>query len=92
MAHKIISAKDVQGILESTKGRFFTVHFVKQDGTQRVMTCRTGVKKYLRGGKPAYNFNAKGLTPVYEPGNGYRSVAWERVTRIAANGDVHEVL
>lgn len=36
--------------IEQTKGRFFTVKFVKKDGTIRTMLARTGVKKGLVGG------------------------------------------
>lgn len=36
-------------ILES-HGKFVTVRFIKKDGSVRTMLCRTGVKKYLKGG------------------------------------------
>jgi hypothetical protein len=41
-------------ILES-QGRFLTVRFIKKDGTIRTMLCRTGVKKYLKGGHSTLN-------------------------------------
>jgi hypothetical protein len=34
-------------LIEFLNGQFFTVEFIKKDGTLRVMNCRTGVKKYL---------------------------------------------
>ena len=37
-------------IIEQSQGRFFTVTFVKKDGTKRVMTARLGVTKHLKGG------------------------------------------
>lgn len=36
-------------VLES-HGKFVTVRFIKKDGSVRTMLCRTGVKKYLKGG------------------------------------------
>lgn len=53
-------------------GKFFTVGFVKKDGTKRVMNGRLGVTKHLAGG-------VKTLTPnyicVYDTvSKGYRSI------------------
>tara|TARA_B100001093_G_scaffold170426_3_gene163306 strand:+ start:9117 stop:9371 length:255 start_codon:yes stop_codon:yes gene_type:complete len=43
-------------IIQETKGKFFTVNFIKKDGSKRHMLARTGVKKYLKGGEsPAKN-------------------------------------
>ena len=30
-------------------GKIFTACFTKKDGSERVMNCRTGVKKYVTG-------------------------------------------
>jgi len=44
---------DIRKAIKSTNGRIFSVEFIKKDGSRRVMLCRTGVKKYLKGvGKP----------------------------------------
>lgn len=43
-------------MIQDTKGKFFTVNFVKKDGNKRHMVARLGVKKYLKGGEnPAKN-------------------------------------
>ena len=39
----------VKNTIDATKGRFFTVSFIKADGTIRKMTTRTGVKKGIKG-------------------------------------------
>ena len=39
----------IQRFRELVGGQFFTVKFVKKDGTDRIMTCRLGVKKYSNG-------------------------------------------
>jgi len=33
----------------ATKGKIFSVTFIKKDGTERKMVCRTGVKKGIKG-------------------------------------------
>lgn len=42
-------------MLEMTRGKFFSVEFVKQDNTLRKMVARLGVKKHLRSGGAASN-------------------------------------
>jgi hypothetical protein len=50
----------IRNLLDNTDGRFFTVQFEKQNGDLRVMNCRGGVRRYLKGGtnnmedKPQY--------------------------------------
>lgn len=41
---------NVKDLVKHTNGRFFSVDFVKKDGTLRHMVCRTNVTKHLRGG------------------------------------------
>ncbi len=44
---------------------FFSVKFIKRtNGEIRDMVCRLDVKKYLRGGAPAYDFAEKNLVCV----------------------------
>jgi hypothetical protein len=59
----------------SGKGEFFTVTFIKKDGTTRVMNARLGVKKYLKGGELPYDPIEKGLLPVFDAKkNEYRMI------------------
>lgn len=37
-------------LVNETNGKFFSVDFIKKDGSIRKMVCRKGVKKYLKGG------------------------------------------
>lgn len=69
-------------------------------GEYREMTCRFGVKTHLKGGKAAYDFNAKNLLGVWIPDqdrredgkdNGYRVVPCENVTVLKAHGKVWKV-
>jgi len=62
----------VEKILNS-KGKIFTVTFTKKDGTTRVMNCRLGVTKHLKGGESTLNPNE--YITVYDMQNkGYRAI------------------
>lgn len=63
----------VRNTVKKTNGKFFTVNFLKKDGSERTMLCRTHVKKHLRGGKKTtpetaitvYSINDKGYRCFY---------------------------
>jgi hypothetical protein len=62
-----ITTDQAKQLIKDTKGKFFTVTFIKKtDGTTRVMNARLGVKAYLKGGELPYNPDEKGLIPVYD--------------------------
>ncbi len=62
-----ISKLDAAQKIRDTKGRMFTVTFIKKsNGQKRVMNARLGVKAYLRGGVLPYDPNTKGLIPCYD--------------------------
>ncbi len=62
-----ITKDEARDLIKATKGRFFTVSFIKRtDGTKRVMNARLGVKAYLKGGELPFNPEQKGLIPVYD--------------------------
>lgn len=70
--------------IDNTKGKFFTVWFLKKDQTLRKMTCRTGVKKGLKGENGVGVLRAKpsntNIVSVFEMQvNGYRSFDLGRV-------------
>jgi hypothetical protein len=62
-----ISKLEAAQKIRDTKGRMFTVTFIKKsNGQKRVMNARLGVKAYLRGGVLPYDPNTKGLIPCYD--------------------------
>ena len=67
-------------------GRFTRVVFVKRtDNTRRVMICRTGVRKGLKGVGMGYNPEEKDLVNVYDvQKRAYRNVSAERVLEISS--------
>ena len=48
-------------IINNTGGKFFTVTFIKKDGTIRRATARTGVRKGTKGIGLGYNATDKGI-------------------------------
>jgi len=71
-------------------GQVFRADFIKRTtGEWRTMVCRCGVKKYLKGGKAAYNFGDKGLLSVFEFGKGYRSITLDNLACIKTGGVIY---
>jgi len=57
----------------SSNGKIFTVEFIKKDGTLRVMNCRLGVTKHLKGGSSTLNPD-KFITVYDLQSKGYRAI------------------
>ena len=63
-------------------GKFFTVSFIKKDGSLREMNCRLGVQKHLKGGVKTLTDN---YICVYDvKSEGFRAIDPEKV--ISING------
>ena len=76
-------------LIELNEGKFFTVEFIKKDGTLRRMNCRTGVKKYLsKNGRKIQTTppTENGILRVYDVNNGYRSINNDTVQSISISG------
>ena len=50
----------------ATNGRFFSVSFIKKDGTERRMTARLGVKKDIKGVGLKFNPTERNLIVVFD--------------------------
>jgi hypothetical protein len=73
--------------IDRTNGKFFTVKFIKKDGTLRRMTCRTGVSKGVTGKGLAFEPKEKGLKVVWSTdAEGYRMINLAQVKEITFNG------
>lgn len=72
-------------------GRFAGVTFSKRsNGELRRMRFRTGVKRYLSGGIPAYDAAEHDLLPVFDVDKReYRSIPAEGVTEVRCGGRVY---
>ena len=75
-------------ITGAVQGRFFTVEFVKSDGTTRKINGRLGVEKHKKGGRDCND--AKKYLTVYDLENyGYRNVNLDTITSFTFGGVQH---
>ena len=65
--------------------RFFSIEFLKSDGSKRVLNGRLGVKKHLKGGASC-NDPFKYLTVFDVKNQGYRNVALNTVEAVKVGG------
>ena len=78
-------SRALAAMLENSGNKFFTVNFVKKDGSVRQMTARTGVTKYLKGGKKTVNEDQ--YLTVYEPSSGsYKNINRDTILSVRALG------
>jgi hypothetical protein len=83
-----MNVNEVKAFIAATEGKIFSIKFIKRStGELRSMVCRTGVKKHLAGGEPAYDPKSKGLIWVYDMSKaGYRSIPEEGIQEILIDG------
>lgn len=87
-----ISKAEAKQMIKDTKGKFFTVTFIKKDGTTRVMNARLGVKAYLKGGELPYDPEEKGLIPVYDvKTKDYRMINVNTITALKVGNNSYTV-
>ncbi len=79
MNYWLSSAKD--------SGRFFSVLFIKADGSIRSMNCRGGVRKFLKNADAAPRTTPEGVFVVFDvKAMAYRSIPMDRILSIRADG------
>ena len=79
MNNWLASAKD--------SGRFFSVLFIKADGSLRSMNCRGGVRKFLKNADAAPRITPEGVFVVFDvKAMEYRSIPLDRILTIRADG------
>lgn len=75
-----------QKIIELVGNKFFTISFIKKDGTLRKMNARLGVTKHLKGGKKSYNPDDFNYLTVFDLAKKqYRTVNLNTVKEVKAN-------
>jgi hypothetical protein len=65
----------------NSNGKIFSVEFVKKDGTKRLMNCRLGVTKHLKGGSSTLDPN-KFITVYDLQSEGYRAINKESIINV----------
>ena len=76
-----------------THGKIFFAEFVKRtSGETRRMTCRLGVKSYLKGGSLSYSPKAKKLVVVFDMDkHNYRMINLEGLKKLSIGKEHYEV-
>lgn len=72
-------------IIEQSNGRFFSVVFIKKDGTERHMVARLGVTKHLKGGQCTLDKSRYIVAYDVENG-GYRSINRDTIISCKLDG------
>ena len=66
--------------IQSMGGKFFSVEFIKRDGKTRIMLCKVGVTKYLKGGKRTVGDDVQVVFDMHKMQ--YRSFRYDSVIKI----------
>ena len=98
---KTITRSEMIEKIKNTNGRIFGVTFTRRkakrmpDGSlshKREMTCRLGVKSYLKGGHLAYNPDNYGLLIVFDmQAKDYRAVPLDAVEIFNFGGETYKI-
>ena len=87
-----LSKTELRERIAEVGNRIFSVKFIKADGTERDMVCRTGVKAHLKGGELQYDPFEKGLLSFFDmTKKAYRMITLDRVLSIKLTGETYEV-
>ena len=83
-----VAAEQVAAAVEG--GKFFSVEFVKRDGSTRKIVARGGVAKFVKGVGMSYDPKAKRVAIVWAPAEhngadaGYRAIPLDRIIAVSA--------
>lgn len=80
-----MNSNELASIVAASNGRFVSVTFQKADGTLRVMLCRLGVTKHLKGGESTLDAD-KFLTVYDVQKEGYRAINKSTIQSIRISG------
>jgi len=82
-----MNIETIRNLINSTKGRFFTVEFEKKNGEVRVMNARLGVKKHLKTGDPSTTAHIPKYVTVFDTVKGnYRNINLETIRALNIDG------
>ena len=83
---KVLTREQLAEKITSTRGKFFSVTFIKKNGEERLMNARTGVVKALHGGQS--NLDASKYITVFDvQADGYRAVNKDTIKEVVFGGE-----
>ena len=83
-----MNIEQLRSTIASTHSRMFVVRFTKQDGSERVMYCKTGVKRHLskRPNKRVLQNTNPNIVRVFDmESKSYKSFKLETVSEFKCN-------
>ena len=82
----------VAEIIKAQGNKAVTVTFIKRTtGEKRVMNCRLGVKKHLKGGELKYDPKDYQLLTIYDlQKHDYRCISLDSVEKVVASGITYQ--
>ena len=86
-----MSKKEAYNRMLDSNGVIFGAKFIKKDGTERIMSCRLGVHKYVTGTGMRYKPLLKGLIGVFDMNSSYRMVSLRTLQEVSFNGTRYKV-
>ena len=82
----------LESLIKDSKGKIFSCIFLKKDGSIRVMNCRLGVTKGVKGtGKPIHNESNSYLTVYDMIKKNYRVINLDTLAILAMEGRLYHV-
>lgn len=81
-----MESRELATIVAQSNGKIVTVTFTKKDGSLRVMTCRLGVTKHLKGGESTLD-GSQYLTVFDMAKQAYRAINKDTIVSVRANGE-----
>ena len=87
-----ISRDTAKKYIYETNGKFFSAVFTKKNGDKRLMTCRLGVKKGVKGVGLSFKPQDIGLMTVFDiHKGGHRFINLMTLKRLKIHGNEYQV-
>lgn len=88
-----ITKEYAEKLIKSTRGTFFSVSFVKADGSLRDMVCRLGVSKGVNGKGQSFEPKEYDLLTVWDTQKrAHRMIRLDTLRRVTVDGQSFNVI
>lgn len=90
LQQKKINSENVTMFKQALGDKFFSVKFIKKDGTLRSMQCRLGVTKHLKGGTQKHDPKELNHLTVFDTAKrAYRTINLNTIKELKFKGNVY---
>ena len=89
---KTIDRDTAKQYIYKTNGKIFSAVFTKKDGEKRLMGCRLGVSKHVKGVGLKFKPEEKSLIGVFDMvKRAYRFISLDTLEQLKINGHIYHV-